>query len=281
MLLLGLRRPLPGAIGGKGVDSGTGTTGHGGDPSALPSTAMVEPVPIDDLAAALGLGAHELVSLVGGGGKTTALFALGRQLRGTRILTTTTKMGRNRTGGRPLLLSPTDDEVEAAAAAHGSVLVWRAEDGHKALGVAGETCERWFTRADHVIVEADGSRQRPFKAPADHEPVVPAGSTFVVACVGAAALGRPITAGCHRPELVAALAGCEPHDPLTPGRLAAVLTHPDGSRKNCPPGAAYAVLVNRVDDDRRDDVAAIAVAVAPTPVIAVAPFEPGNSPELP
>ena len=216
---------------------------------------MVEPVTIDELAVALELGDHELVSLVGGGGKTTALFALGRQLAGTRVLTTTTKMGRNRTGGRPLLLSPTDDEIATATTAHGSVLVWRREDGPKAIGVTREACQRWYARFDHVVVEADGSRQRPFKAPAGHEPVVPAASTVVVACVGAAAIGRPIASACHRPELVAALAGCEPADTLTAARLATVLAHRDGSRKGCPAQARYAVLVNQVERRHRDDLA--------------------------
>ena len=33
---------------------------------------------------------------------------------------------------------------------------------------------------DAVIVEADGSRRLPFKAPAPHEPVIPASATIVV-----------------------------------------------------------------------------------------------------
>ncbi|NNF87990.1 MAG: hypothetical protein HKM97_05660, partial [Acidimicrobiia bacterium] len=49
-----------------------------------------------DLAAAFGLGPRELVAFTGGGGKTSLLLNLGRQLtgRGDRVLiTTTTKLG--------------------------------------------------------------------------------------------------------------------------------------------------------------------------------------------
>ncbi|MBT5139701.1 MAG: hypothetical protein HOM37_11665, partial [Acidimicrobiaceae bacterium] len=72
---------------------------------------------VGQLAEALKLGPNELVALVGGGGKTTALFALGRQLDGSVVLTTTTKMGRGRSGGRQTVFAPTDGELLAALAA--------------------------------------------------------------------------------------------------------------------------------------------------------------------
>ena len=65
-------------------------------------------------AEALELGRRSLVSLVGGGGKTTLLFALGRQLPARTLLTTTTRMGRDRTGGFPCLIGPTDAELALA-----------------------------------------------------------------------------------------------------------------------------------------------------------------------
>ena len=51
------------------------------------------------LATVLGPMFADVVSFVGGGGKTTALFALARHTPGTTLVTTTTKMGRDRTGG--------------------------------------------------------------------------------------------------------------------------------------------------------------------------------------
>ncbi len=207
---------------------------------------MVEPIALDELASALRLGSHELVSLVGGGGKTTGLFALGDQLSGTAVLTTTTKMGRVRTDGNHVMFDPDDGELSDALARHRTVLAWGGDAGHKAIGVAPEACDRWFALADHVIVEADGSRQRPLTAPNPFEPVVPSLTTLLVACVGADAFGRVIADRCHRPMRVAALAACSPYQRLTPERLAAVLLSDRGGRKNCPQGARYAVVLNRV-----------------------------------
>jgi len=207
---------------------------------------MVEPIVLGELSSALGLGAHEHVALVGGGGKTTALFALGDQLAGTVVLTTTTKMGRDRTDGRPVLFAPSDDDLVAALDHSPAVLAWGSDGGHKAVGVAPEVCDHWFTIADNVVVEADGSRHRPFKAPRPFEPVVPSTTTLLLACVGADALGRVIADQCQRPLRVAAVAGCSPYLRLTPERLATVLLSDRGSRKDCPKSARFAVMVNQV-----------------------------------
>lgn len=209
---------------------------------------MDEPVALDELAAALRLGDHELVSLVGGGGKTTALFALGRQLGGKVVLTTTTKMGSERTDGHPVLTDPSDTELIAGAEDDQTVLVWRSISGHKALGVDCESCDRWFGLLDHVVVEADGARRRPLTAPGPFEPVVPSRTTMLIACVGATAFGRVIADQCHRPMRVAALAGCSPYERLTPERLARVLLSDRGLRKDQPPGARFAIIVSNVTE---------------------------------
>ena len=242
---------------------------------------MTEPVMIGDIANALGLGDHELVSLVGGGGKTTVLFALGSQLAGTVVLTTTTKMGRDRTGGHEPLLAPSDETLLGGLADRRVALAWRAVSDHKALGVQPQVCDRWFGLVDHVVVEADGSRRMPFKAPLDYEPVVPSRTTTLVACVGAAALGAMISEQCQRPERVAAIAGCSPEDRLTPQRLAAVLLSDQGSRKDSPPSARFAVVINQVLPSHRRYIAELAEFIADQATVAcIAPFLPENSPEL-
>lgn len=229
---------------------------------------------------ALDLGDHELVSLVGGGGKTTTMFALGEQLPGTVVLTATTKMGRDRTGGRRVLFAPTDETLTDALARDRCVLAWHAHQGHKALGVSASTADRWIDLADHVIVEADGSRQLPFKAPKPFEPIIPSRTTTVVACVGADALGRVIADRCHRPLRVAAVAGCSPYERLTPERLARALLSRRGSRKDCPPTARFVILVNQVADRHADYLAELAVQVdGAAPIVGIAPLVADDSAE--
>lgn len=233
----------------------------------------IEPVPLSQLAAALDVGEHELIALVGGGGKTTSLFALGQQLGGTVVLTTTTKMSRDRTDGLSVLVGPTEDELRARLRAERAVLVWRDDAGDKAIGVAPETCERWFDLADHVVVEADGSRQRPVTAPSPFEPVVPSRTTMLLACVGASAFGRVIADRCHRPMRVAAAAGCSPYQRLTAERLATLLLNDRGLRKALPPTARFAVLVGDVQPSDRPFLDDLAAAIGDrAPIVAVQSF---------
>ena len=241
---------------------------------------MIEPVAFDGLTAALEPSEREMISLVGGGGKTTALFALGRQLRGTVVLTTTTRMGSDRTGGFVPLMSPDRRALAAAVARDRVVLCWNGIERHRALGFVPEVVSSWTGLADHVVIEADGSRRLPFKAPAAHEPVVPRATSTLVACVGAAALGRPIGEVCHRPELVAAIAGCGVDDELDVERLARVLLDPAGSRKGCPPAARFVVVVNQVTDRHRPALERLDELVGhEATLIPIVPFDPGASPE--
>ena len=144
-----------------------------------------------------------------------------------------------------MLLSPTTADVSAAVAA-GPVMVWKRIDGQKAVGVEPTQCDDWFEVVDHVLVEADGSRQRPFKAPAEYEPVIPSSITLMLSVIGADALGRVIGDQCHRPLRVAALAECTPYERLTPAAAATVLLHERGARKELPTGARFAIAVTKV-----------------------------------
>ena len=207
---------------------------------------------------ALGMTADEIVALVGGGGKTTAMFRLAREVvaNGGSVITTTT----TRIFGAQIALAPahvpaadlTRERVAAALAVHRHVLVIGPTDAGsgKAEGVSLDLFRRlraWFPGVC-LLNEADGSRMRPFKAPAAYEPVIPADTTLVVPVVGADVFGKPLDADhVHRPELVSALSGAPPGTPITPAIVARVLAHPQGGRKGVPAGARVVVLINKVE----------------------------------
>lgn len=224
---------------------------------------MTKPVALADLATALNLGSHSLVSLVGGGGKSTTMFALAESLEGNRIVTTTTKMGSDQTAGMATLVDPSDEALSAALVTSPSLVVWRAIDGTKALGVTPQQCDRWFDLANHVLVEADGSRRHPFKAPRPFEPVIPSRTTVLIACIGVSALGRVIADQCQRPLRVAAVAECSPFERLTPERAARVLVSPRGSAKGQPAGARLVVAICAVDDTTIVQAGELESALAP------------------
>ena len=210
------------------------------------------------LAEALDVSRGEVVAFVGGGGKTAALFRLAREIagHGERVLTTTTThifaAQIAQAPAHVVATEATRETLVAALASHRHVLVVGDTDAGsgRAGGVSLELFARlraWFPDVS-LLNEADGSRMRPFKAPAAHEPVIPAETTLVVPVVGADVFGRPLDAEhVHRPELVGALSGAPIGAPITPEIVASVLVHPEGGRKGVPASARVVVLINKVE----------------------------------
>lgn len=200
---------------------------------------------------ALGLAeAPGLVSIVGGGGKSTLLFALGEQLPGRVVLTTTTRIFSAQMSVGPPACSLDDPDWEARiGGADEAVLLVGHVEGERALGIPAELPARILSRpdVDWVVVEADGSRMRPVKAPADHEPVVPRETSLLVVVAGIDALSRPIREIAHRPERVSELTGIDPEERLSPEALGGLLCSTRGGRRNAPPGCRIAVLINKVE----------------------------------
>ena len=98
-----------------------------------------------------------------------------------------------------------------------------------------------------MVIEADGSRMLPVKAPAAHEPVVPNETSLLVVVVGVDALSGPIREVSHRPERVSTITGLTPEETLTPEALATLLTSSQGGLKDAPQAARVAMLINKVE----------------------------------
>jgi molybdenum cofactor cytidylyltransferase len=202
----------------------------------------------------------EVVALVGGGGKTSVMFRLARELtaHGLRVVTTTTtRIFVTEMAAAPFHLIAQDEDALLAylprtLQQHGHVLIVGGIDvaQNKAYGIEPTLVERIVAlpSVDAVIIEADGARMKPFKAPAQHEPVIPPCTTLVVPMAGIEAIGRPLdAASVHRPERIAALTGGAMGDPVTPEMVAAVLAHPQGGRRGVPPSARVVPLLNKVE----------------------------------
>ena len=196
----------------------------------------------------LHMDVHRLVALVGAGGKTSTLYALARQGvdNGKKVvITTTTHILPH--PALPLAGSLTE---LTALLADRPAATWGRYALPDKLSGGGPPAEA-LAVADLVLVEADGARLHPLKAPADHEPVIPPEAAAVVALAGLDCIGRAIGAICHRPERVCALLGAGLDHVLTPADAAAVLSHPQGGRKGVGGSMAFRVLLNKADTPER------------------------------
>lgn len=217
-----------------------------------------------NLRTAFRLTASEMIAFVGGGGKTSTMFRLADEIvagGGLVVTTTTTRIFAAQVALAPAHVVADEasrEQIAETLARTKHVLVTGPVDDEagKASGAGPELVEGLLTLPGRptVLIEADGSRMRPFKAPAEHEPVIPAGATLVVPVVGADVFGAPLDAErVHRAELVSALGGWPMGERVTPALVARVLAHPEGGLKHVPAGARVIPLINKVEAS--DDLA--------------------------
>ena len=151
----------------------------------------------------LGLPEREkhVVSLCGGGGKTTLMYALAREtnaLMPTALFTTTHIMPPS---GKDIVLSVPFSEEECRAAWHEGKIVssgiFLSEE--RKFGAPGEDAMHFLCReASAVIIEADGAHRLPVKFPAAREPVIRPETTHTVVVAGLSALGKKPEGIVHR-----------------------------------------------------------------------------------
>lgn len=175
-----------------------------------------------------------LTAIIGGGGKTTLLYRLARELegRGSVIVTTSTH-----------IFKPTDLPFALTAGKVSGILCVGMPCENGKLSAPQQSFRELTALADYVLVEADGSAGRPLKTHAPHEPVIPPEADQVICVVGASGLNHPAVEKVHRPERFIALSGSET---ATPETVAAVLKKEALHTR---------VLINQADSPERIDAA--------------------------
>ncbi len=197
-----------------------------------------------------------IIALVGGGGKTSLLFLLGKSLseRGASVLlTTTTKMFRPEPD--EWLEVALREEPPSLAVSGGRALFAarpprKRVSPEKVRGYSPEEIDELAVRrvAEWIVVEADGAAGRPIKAPAAHEPVVPSRTSIAVAVLGLGCMNRPFEHGnVFRGVEFSAVTGLAEGDEISPEAVARLATHPEGMFKNTPHNAVRVLFCNQAD----------------------------------
>ncbi len=206
------------------------------------------------LAQALRVEESNCIAFVGSGGKTTALFQLARQLKPPVIVTATSHLG--------VWQVPFADKHIVAKSQNN--LATLEKDLNGVVLVTGDTKDDKFQPVHHeviaslrafctnhsisLLIEADGSRQKPLKGWAEHEPPIPDFVDHVITVVGLSGLGKSLTEEhVHRPEIFAELSGLKAGEIIDSNAVTHVLSHDKSSLKNTPSRARRTVLLNQAD----------------------------------
>ncbi|WP_166394910.1 selenium cofactor biosynthesis protein YqeC [Rubrobacter marinus] len=203
-----------------------------------------------ELYRALGVVPGDVVAFVGAGGKSSAILQAADELKraGVKVLAVpTTKMfvsEARRIG--PIVTGEDAGDLrlevgraleDGGVAVAGSGMLSRDRVG----GVEAAAVPSLAPKGGVTLVEADGSRRRPIKGTADHEPPLPEGATLVVAVGGIDALGQTVDEEhVHRPEVFAEITGAGPGHTITPLAFARALL---AGLRNAPQDARLAALL--------------------------------------
>ena len=211
------------------------------------------------------VAAHGSTYIIGGGGKTTLMFWLAAGLleRGRRVITTTSTRIFPPTARQSAVTLLGQDVVELAGRfssrglRHATVARSRVPQG-KLGGFSPPELDTLLGLgvARHLLVEADGSAGRSFKAHASHEPVVSAAAGLVLAVIGVDCLGCPVDdAHVHRAALLRQRLDLEAGALVTYELVARAFFHPLGYLRAVPPGAELGVVFTQVESPRRQEQA--------------------------
>lgn len=194
------------------------------------------------------------ISIVGAGGKTTALFQLARQLLELKprvLVTATSHLGNWQTqfADHHIIV---DEKSDIQIPFAGIILITGKIENERTTPIP-QGVLYWLhelSKADKIplLIEADGSRQISLKAPADHEPPIPDFTEMVLHVSGLSALGKPLSdENVHRAEIFSQITGRGIGESITTQDLLKILTHPKGGLKNVPVNAKRVAVLNQAD----------------------------------
>ena len=205
----------------------------------------------------IDLHAPELISLVGAGGKTSTMFGLAQELKafGKKVLvTTTTNIALSETSKADRLVIDNLKDIRFLSRVEPGTIACLGSgmlnDKGKLKGIDREFIDAIYQEHlfDYIVVEADGSKRRPIKAPAHYEPVLPRETTRVVGLIGLDALGKSITEDhVHRPNLFCSITGKKMGDPIDRKCLTDLILAKNGLFKDAPRGCRKYVVLNKAD----------------------------------
>lgn len=212
----------------------------------------------------ININKKQIISFVGGGGKTSLIYELGKELSRLEkkvIITTTTHMFMTKnnvvlTGKREDIINLLNCEnlitvgIKDPQNNMNFNSITESKDGilEKITGLPLNKAKKLIELADFVLVEADGAKRMPLKVPAEHEPVILDGSSLVIGVCGIDAIGKQIEKTCHRPNLVACLLNVDSDHVVNESDIAQILLSDRGQKKDVK--CDYKIIVNKVDNEK-------------------------------
>ena len=207
------------------------------------------------LSKALRLSNTPRVAFVGAGGKTSALSSLARELPKPLVVSTTTHLGiwQTKFADQHIILNDdTDWETIEDNLSSGIILITQKPNGERWSGLSVAQINKVFDICENhqlpLLLECDGSRNLPLKAPGVNEPPIPEFVETVVVVAGLSGLGKNLdNYTVYNPDLFSNLGNLPIDSVISCDALERVLVHKQGGLKNIPNHAKRILLLNQAD----------------------------------
>lgn len=207
-----------------------------------------------------------VISLVGGGGKTSTAFWLARQYKnqGHKVLvSTTTKMYLpeqehadrfiNLDNYKQQQIAYLQNELSDPSITFcykNELINDNKQERNKVLGVTTQFIDDLKNDSPFTvfIIESDGAKCLPLKAPDRHEPCIPKSSDIVIGITGAEIIHTPAAPErIHRWDTFSALTQCSAGNNIDSRVLGNLIEHQHGMFKHTPKHAIKIWLINKLD----------------------------------
>ena len=194
---------------------------------------------------------HNIISFVGGGGKTTAMNILGQEFKsmGKKVLLTTTTMifHPEHKNNDEFILGDWPDEYRPKS---GTITLFgKSMLGEKIKGPEENYLKRIWDKKifDIMLIEADGANRKPITAPADYEPSVIDITKLTIGIIGLDSIGRSLDEdNVHRSQLLKEIFNVELPYEIQPKDIIQLILNEKGLFKNAQ--GERIILLNKADN---------------------------------
>lgn len=200
----------------------------------------------------LGLNPREtyMISFVGGGGKTSHMLHLSKELKefGNVLITTTTKILLPDKKDYDNLVILEEENLKVSSGV--TLLAQSINPDGKIFGVDKELLDNLYKEKifQFILVEADGAKEKPLKAPNETEPIIPDNTDINIGIIGVDALDRRVEEVCFREELFKDITGKDKTDLVDKDAIIDILSHKKGIFKDTPEECRRFFILSKCDD---------------------------------
>lgn len=192
-----------------------------------------------------------MITFVGGGGKTSHMFKLANELKrfGNVLVTTTTKILLPDENSYDYLFVLETDNLTVNKNGV-TLLAQNINENKKLSGVDKYFLDDLYEKKSFkfILIEADGAKEKPLKAPNDTEPIIPLNTNINIGIIGVDALDKKVEEVCFRENLFKNITKKDKDEIVDDNSILSLISHDKGLFKDTPKKCKKFFIISKCDN---------------------------------